>query len=197
MQIMGSKLEKYPILSMHLAGKIAEVKLTIVSPHNLKVIGFLVDGPMIGREVGEVLDTQSVREFSRIGMIINSEDDLRMRGDIIKIEEVLNLGFDLVGKKMITKKGTKLGRIVDFVMDTESFMIMNLIVRRPLLKAINDPELVVGRKQVVEINNSFVVVKDEEEKIKKEVRKKDFVPNFSNPFREPNFAIEPKRRSKV
>lgn len=91
MRILGSKLAKYPVLSMHLGGRIADIESPIISPHNLKLIGFLVKGPDIRNEA--VLDTVVVREFSKVGIIIDSEDDFRDRGDILKIEEILQLNF--------------------------------------------------------------------------------------------------------
>lgn len=194
MRILGSKLAKYPVLSMHLGGRIADIQSLIISPHNLKLIGFLAKGPDIRNEA--VLDTVVVREFSKVGIIIDSEDDFRDRGDILKIEEILQLNFSLFGKKVKTKKGSHLGKVIDFIIDTDSGIVIQLIVKRPLYKSLNDPELVIDRKSVVEVNDFEIIIKDEEEKVKKPKVAKDFVPNFVNPFKEPDFAIEPKRRAR-
>ena len=48
-----------------------------------------------------------------------------------------------------------------------------------------DPELIIPRKEIVEVNDYKIIVKDEEEKIRKKAVKEDFIPNFVNPFREP------------
>ena len=56
------------------------------------------------------------------------------------------------------------------------------------MKAILDPELVIGRSEIKEVNDYEIIVKDEEDKIRKRATKQDFIPNFVNPFKEGAFA---------
>lgn len=189
MLINGSKLKNYPVLSLHLGGKIARTTEPIIDPRKLKIVGFYVDGPLMNREeTGDILETQMIREFSKLGMVIDSTDDFTSEGEVVKLDEVLKLGFKLEGMKVITKKKTKLGKVIDFTVDPESYLILQLIVQRPPMKAFLDPELVISRNEIVEITDERIIVKDEEKKIVKKATKEDFVPNFVNPFREPNFA---------
>ena len=108
--------------------------------------------------------------------------------DVIKIRDVLTLDFDLNGMGVKSKKGSKMGKIRDYVIDPENFTVRQLIVQRPILKAFLDPELTINTSQVVEVTDYDVIVKDEMSKIKKEAEKAEFVPNFVNPFREPNYT---------
>lgn len=189
MLINGSRLKKYPVLSLHVGGKTAEAVEPIIDPRKMQIVGFYVDGPLVNKaENGDILETKIIREFADIGMIIDSLDDLTSEGEVVKLDEVLEIGFQLEGKKVVTKKKSKLGKVIDYTVDPESFLIMQLIVQRPPVKAFLDPELVVSRKEIVEITDDKIIVKDEEAKIKKKAAKEDFVPNFVNPFREPNFA---------
>lgn len=177
-----------PILSLHTGGRIATVSDLIIDPATLKVIAFFLEGPLVGGEHGDILKSTSVREYAKIGMIVDSVDEFVFSEDIVKLQEIIDLNFNIIGIKVVTKKGTKLGRVTSFVMDSSDFRIMQLIVRRPTFKALVDPELVIGRSQISEIDDRKIVVKNEEEKIRKDSIRKDFVPNFVNPFREPNFA---------
>ena len=106
----------------------------------------------------------------------------------VKLRPILELNFELIGLKVETKKGSKLGKVVDYTVDTETFKAHQLIIRRPTLKAILDPELIIPRKEIVEVTDYKIIVKDEEEKIRVKALKEDFVPNFVNPFREPDFS---------
>ena len=182
------KLKNCPVLSLHTGSPIARVESLIVDPNDLKIVAFKVAGPLIRGEVGDILQASSVREFSNIGMIIDSIDELVVQEDVIKLDELMRLNFSLVGLKVETKKGTKLGRVIDYTVTTSDFMVLQLVVRRPTVKALIDPELVIARSQITEVDDYKVVVKDEEAKIKKDARTKDFVPNFVNPFREPSFS---------
>lgn len=190
MLISGSKLNNTKILSLHVGGPIAKIQKVVIDPNNLKIIAFEVAGPVIGGDVGNILDVTDIREIANIGMIIDSTDDLMQQDDVIKIAKIMELNFTLIGLKVKTKKGSKLGKVADYILDTETFTIHQLIVHRPAAKAFLDPELTIPRSEIVEINDYEIIVKDEEKTVKKKAAEpmKDFVPNFVNPFREPTFS---------
>lgn len=183
MLIDAQRLIGYPILSLHVGGMIARVAEAIVDPNDLKVIAFRLEGARIGGEVGEYLQTQKVREFSQLGMVVDSEDDFVNYDDVVSLKKILDLNFTLNDKKIESKKGSKLGKLSGYVVNTNGFMVQQLIVQRPLMKSFLDPELVIGRSEVYRVTDDKIIVKDEEDKIRKRALKEDFVPNFVNPFR--------------
>jgi uncharacterized protein YrrD len=185
---VGSKLIGYAVLSFHVGGEIARTKAAILDPQDLKVAAYKVTGALLSRENGNILMTSSIRELSSKYMVIDSIDELVRQEDVVMIDKILKLNFRLIGLKVVTKLGKKLGKVIDYTVDTKSFMIYQLIVQRPLTKSLIDPELTVNRSQIVEVSDDKVVVKDEKEPIKTKHKTQDFVPNFVNPFREPNFA---------
>ena len=182
MLIEGSKLLKYPILSLHTASRIAEVKGLVIDPNFLKVVAFEINA--ISSKQRLFLEASSVREFSKMGMIVDSGEEFVEKDDVIKLKETIDLGFSLDNMKVISKKKAMLGRIEDFIINTEDFQIMQLIVKRPIYKALIDPELVIGRSDIHEINDREIVIKSEESTIMKKSGTLDFVPNFVNPFKD-------------
>ena len=182
MLIEGSKLLKYPILSLHTASRIAEVKSLVIDPNFLKVVAFEISAVSSRQRL--FLEASSVREFSKMGMIVDSDEEFVEKDDVIKLKETIELGFSLDNMKVVSKKKAMLGRIEDFIINTEDFQIMQLIVKRPIYKALIDPELVIGRSDIHEINDSEIIVKSEEGTIMKKSGTLDFVPNFVNPFKD-------------
>ena len=182
MLIEGSKLLKYPILSLHTASRIAEVKGLVIDPNFLKVVAFEINA--ISSKQRLFLEASSVREFSKMGMIVDSDEEFVEKDDVIKLKETIDLGFSLDNMKVVSKKKAMLGRIEDFIINTEDFQIMQLIVKRPIYKALIDPVLVIGRSDIHEINDSEIIVKSEEGTIMKKSGTLDFVPNFVNPFKD-------------
>ena len=182
MLIEGSKLLKYPILSLHTASRIAEVKSLVIDPNFLKVVAFEISAASSRQSL--FLEASSVREFSKMGMIVDSDEEFVEKDDVIKLKETIDLGFSLDNMKVVSKKKAMLGRIEDFIINTEDFQIMQLIVKRPIYKALIDPELVIGRSDIHEINDSEIIIKSEEGTIMKKSGTLDFVPNFVNPFKD-------------
>lgn len=198
MLINGSRLAGCPVLSLHVGGAIAYVENIIVDPNNLKIIGFRVSGPLVRGEVGDVLPVDSIREFSRSGMIVDSIDELVDGEEVLRIRDVLKLNFSLTGLKVISEGKSKLGKITDYVVNSASWEVHQLIVQRPLVKSFLDPELLIARSEIVEVNDYQVIVKDEHSKLQQTVPSK-LVSDFVNPFRKPDFAqdtiIQKKDRS--
>ncbi len=182
MLIKNSNLQNFPILSVQDSGRVATITKSIVDPDSLKIIAFRAFGA-IGENGGNILDVNSIREYSNLGMVIDSRDEFVGDTDIIKIEKVLELNFDLEGLKVETKKGTKLGKIIDYTVTTDNFTVQQVIVKRPTLKSFLDPKLTIPRAEIIEVTDDKIIVKDEEKKIRERALKEDFVPNFVNPFR--------------
>ena len=189
MLVYNSRLIGTPILSVQAGGTIAKVAKTIVDPNNLQIIAFELEGPLVNRNQN-ILDARSIREYSNLGMVIDDIEELVARDDVIKIADVLKLNFNPLTLKVETKKGSKLGKVQDFTVTSEDFILQQIIVKRPAIKALIDPELTISRNEIVEVTDYKIIVKDEEKVLKSRAEKEDFVPNFVNPFREkqPGFS---------
>ena len=194
MLMVGSNMANYPVLSLHMGGEIAFLKQAIVDPENLKIIAYTLEGPIIQNdpEVGDILDVEDVREVNERGLVVDSADIFTTREDVIKLDKVMSLEFNLVGLKVVDQEGKKLGKIVDYTFDTGSFMVYQLIVQRPVLRSFMDPQLTINRSQIVEIDDFKVTIKHSDSKVKvkkpDELAAEEFVPNFTNPFRKPDYA---------
>ena len=192
--MVGSNLTNFPVLSLHVGGEIARTKKAIIDPEDLKIIAYTLEGAIIQNDpdVGNILDLADVREMSEKGFIVDSADVFTTRDDVIKLDEIMSLDFDLVGLKVVDQRGKKLGKIIDYTIDSGSFMVYQLIVQRPVMASFIDPQLTINRSQIVEIDDFKVTIKHSTSKVKvkkaKEAPEEEFVPNFSNPFRKPDYA---------
>lgn len=192
MLVIGSNLINYPVLSLHLGGLVSHTVEPVIDPESLAVIAYTLNAREIDEpEAGDILMIEDVREFSEDGLIINSTDNLVNREDVIKLDKIMDLGFKLIGLKVVTKDGKKLGKVIDYTLDSGSFSIFQLIVQRPFFDAIVDPELTINRSQIVEIDDDKITIKHDKQKVKlPKAGSKDFVPNYVNPFRKPNYSEE-------
>ena len=192
MLVSANRLIGTPILSMQSASSIGTIAAPIVDPSSFKIIAFYLDSPLAEKGVN-ILDTKSIREYSRYGCVVDSIEELISKDDVVKIKDVIDLNFDVIGLKVETKKGSHLGKVIDFTVTSEDFTIQQIIVRRPLIKSFSDPELTIPRKEIVEVTDYKVIVKDEEKVIKKKAAHEDFIPNFVNPFRAQEQDLAPTR----
>ena len=171
-----------------MAGMIAKTSELVVDPNELKIVAFKLYGPEVGKQSGDFLKVEDVREFSSLGMVVDSSDDFVDSNEVVKLKEILGLNFTLEGMKVESKRGTHLGKVGAFVVETDGFYIQQLVVKRPFFKSFLDPELLISKREIIKITDDKIIVRDEESKIRERATKEDFVPNFVNPFREPRLS---------
>ena len=192
MLINSNKLISTPVLSVQTTDSIGSVSAPIINPDNFKIVAFYLSGGVVDKSTN-ILATSSIREYSKYGMVIDSIEELIGKSDVVKIEKIIDLHFELIGLKVETKKGSKLGKVSGFTFTSDDFTIQQIIVKRPLVKSFVDPELTIHRSEIVEVDDYKIIVKDEEKTIKQKSMNEDFVPNFVNPFRKTEQDFVPTR----
>lgn len=187
MILLGSALTNTPILSIQSGDELARTKTPIIDPGTLTILAYKVSGPLQNSN-SLLLRIADVRELSDIGFIIDSEDQFVEPGDIIKLNEVYERHFYLVGMQVVDERKRKVGKVVDFTLETSGFTVQQLTVRRPLLRSLNDTELLIHRSQIVEINNDAIIVHSEAKAPEPELH--EVVGSYVNPFRKAKPAQE-------
>jgi uncharacterized protein YrrD len=180
MLISGPDLIDAPVLSLQTGSELARTENAVINPHNLSIVAFEVNGPTLD-QYPSLLRTQDIRELGPIGMIIDSSDEFVQPEDVIKLNDIYQLHFNLIDKPVLDEKRNKLGKVLDYTIDSNSFVIQQINVKKPLMKSFNDGELLVHRSQVIEVTDTAIVIKSKakaSQPLPKEGR------NYANPFRQ-------------
>lgn len=193
MLILGSRLLQSPIMSLQTGTRLATVLRPLIDPSNLQVIAYEVDGELLS-EKPSFIRTVDVREYGRLGMIIDSNDELIGLDDVIQVKKIHSLNFSLIGLQVIDDHGRKLGKVDDYTIETGDFFVQQLNVRRGFLRGITDTGLLIGRTQIIEINNTAVIVRAPSVKSNEPVMNA-IRGEFVNPFRSPQPNPEPISKS--
>lgn len=179
MLLLGSRLLHSPVMGLQTSSELARTSRSIIDPRTLTIVAYELDGPLLDSPIA-LLRIADIREISDIGMIVDSSDEFVAPDDIIKLQQVYEYDFDLVGLAVIDERKRKLGKVTDYTIDSASFVIEQLTVKRPLIHSFNDTELLIHRRQIVEVSNEAIVVRSGEvkpEPLRQAVR------NYTNPFR--------------
>jgi uncharacterized protein YrrD len=180
MLLAGSRLIDAPVMGLQTGGELARTNRAIIDPKNLEIVAYELSGQLLDNHPS-VLRVADVREFSDIGVIVDSSDEFVRPSDIIKLNTIYELHFHLEGMAVIDEKNQKLGKVNGYTIDTAGFMVQQLSVKRPLLKSLNDTELLIHRSQITEINDHAIIVHSEAsipEPLMESVRTA-----YTNPFR--------------
>lgn len=179
MLLLGSRLLDTPVMSLQTGTELARTNRAIIDPRQLTVVAYELAGPLLDTSA-PLLRIADVRELSDIGMIVDSSDEFVGVSDVIKLQQVYDFHFSIINLAVIDEKKRKLGKVVDYTVETGSFVIEQLNVKRPLIKSLSDTELLIHRSQIIEVNDQAIIVRAGErraEPLRQAVR------NYANPFR--------------
>lgn len=176
-------------MSLQTGARLATLTRAIIDPTNLNIVAYELEGPLL-TEQPMFIRTSDIREYGQIGAIIDSNDELIGLDDVIKVKQLYELGFALVGASVVDEQGHKLGKVDDYTLETMPFVIQQLSVKHGFFKSLNDTGRLIHRSQIVEINDSSIVVKSPTvtviEPVMQSVRTE-----FVNPFRTAQTQAEP------
>lgn len=180
MLISSQRFENIPVMSLQTGGRLARAKKALIDPRNLSIIAYELDGSSLS-EHPSFLRIADVRELSNLGLIVDSSDEFVGLDDVIKVKEVYDLHFELIGKLVRDEKKHRLGKVISYAVEPGSFLIKQIAVKRPILKSFNDTELLIDRTQIVEVSDEAIIVKHDE---REPAPVKKAVNTYTNPFRQ-------------
>ncbi len=178
MLIAFERLLNTPVMSLQTGSELARTNKVLIDPRDLTVVAYELEGHALD-EKPSFLRPVDVRELSTLGLIVDSNDEFVGLNDVIKIKQVYGYRFNLIGIDVIDDKKKKLGKVTSFTIDSASFSVQQVTVKRPLFKSFSDTELLVHRTQIVKVQNSYLQVRS----TAKKESVKDSLREYANPFR--------------
>ncbi|NCU29415.1 hypothetical protein EOM60_02270 [Candidatus Saccharibacteria bacterium] len=188
----ANRFENMPVMSLQTGTELARTSRAIINPRKLSIVAYELSGHLLDQQPS-LLRIADIREIGSLGMIIDSTDEIVGLDDIIDLKEAYEYNFELIDKLVIDDKKHKLGKVIGYTVDPDSFTIQQIQVKKPLFKSFSDVELLIHRSQVVKVTDDVVIVKSA---IVEQKQTKAVVPSggmvFDNPFRK---SPEPRTES--
>jgi hypothetical protein len=156
---LSQLLMNRPILSLRASVTVGHTLGPIINPNNLKIEGFNCQDKF-DKKANKVLLYQDIRDILPQGIIVNDHDALTDADELIRLKDLINLNFKLIGKPVITLSKQKVGKVIDFATEVETLYIQKLYVSQPIYKNLNGGSLSVDRSQITEITNSQIIIND-------------------------------------
>ena len=157
MLYLASACIGYQITSISSLANIGQITGILIDPHRFSVAGFWVEE--YGQRQMPLLLSQSLRQIHSQRVFVNSEDDFNRPKDLPRLREVLEIDYQLPGKRVISTDKEYLGRADDFSFSDEDFKIVHLIVKPPLSQRLRTARRQFGRSQIEKIRSKTIEVR--------------------------------------
>lgn len=145
-------------MSLRTGQPVGTATSAIFNPDNLKIEGFYCADRFSRKEL--VLLYQDIRDVIPQGLVINDHDVLVEPHDLVRLKKVMDIGFELIGKQVVTVGKQHLGKVTDFATEIETMYVQKLYVSQGLLKGLTRGSLGIDRSQIQEITDKKIVVDD-------------------------------------
>jgi len=169
MLLLSKSITDQPIMSLRSGGRVATAHQPIFNPDNLKIVGFHATDNVSGEHL--VLLTQDIREHIDKGFVVDDIDTLAEPEDLVRLKDILEINFSLIGKTVTTEKKKKIGKVSDYAVDSTSYYVQKIYVGQSLMRNFAQGELSVDRKQIVEVTDEKIIIKDPQQLTKAKAKK--------------------------
>jgi sporulation protein YlmC with PRC-barrel domain len=157
LQLSTSLINK-SVLSLRTGMPIATVTAAIFNPNNLKIEGFYCQDRFDKKQL--VLLYQDIREMLPQGYVVNDHDVLVEPDELIRLKDVLELNFELIGKQVETTSKEKVGKVTDYATETETMYVQKVYVSQSILKSFTGGSLSIDRTQINEITPRRIIINE-------------------------------------
>lgn len=155
MLIKAQQLDNLDVIDMRSGQPVAKLGRPIIDPFKLEVVGFHTT-----HQTESLLLMRNIRELNRKQAIIDDEEDFSVAEDLPRLKEVLDIDYNLTGKKVYTQSKKRLGKVEDYIIETLGFQIQKIHVHQSVWHSFTGSTLIVDRKQIIEVNDDAITVSD-------------------------------------
>lgn len=146
------------VMSLRTGQAVGTTTAAIFNPNNLKIEGFYCTDRFSKKQL--VLLYQDIRDIIPQGLVVNDHDVLVEAHELVRLKKVMDIGFELIGKQVVTLSKQRLGKVSDYSVEAETMYVQKLYVSQGILKGLTKGNLAVDRSQINEITDKKIIVND-------------------------------------
>lgn len=146
-----------PIMSLQTGTELATTTGVIVDPRQLTIAAFYVEGQGL-EQSPSVLHPVDIRELGELGIIVDDTSKLMSLDGLVRLQEVIDFDFELLGLKVVDEQKRRLGKVSGYGVETDSYTIIQIYTEQSLLRSISTMSGTIHREQIVSVNKNEMVV---------------------------------------
>jgi sporulation protein YlmC with PRC-barrel domain len=158
MLILSSSLTSKQVLSLRTGSPIASVTAPIINPDNLKIEGFYCTDRFSKKQL--VLVYGDIRDIMPNGYVVNDHEVLAEPDELVRLKQVMETNFDLIGKQVVTLGKQKVGKVSDYATETETMFVQKIYVAQSVFKSLTGGSLSIDRTQINEITPKRIIINE-------------------------------------
>lgn len=158
MYTLSKSLLDLPVLSLQTGQPVTQTTDVIIDPSTLMIVALQCG--VAEDMTNPIVLTRDIREFTVDCILVNSDADISETTDIVRLKVLIDDPFTLMNTRVVTEGGTKLGRVEDYTIATDTFQVHKLYVHPAFIKGLFGSSLIIDRSQITDVTNKQITVKE-------------------------------------
>jgi uncharacterized protein YrrD len=155
---LSSNLTNVPVLSLRTGSPIATAVEPIINPNNLKIEGFYCED--VFDKTRLVLLYQDIRDVIKNGFVVDDHETLVEPEELVRLKDILDIHFELLGKPIETTSKEKVGKVSDYAAETSTMYIQKIYASQSIFKSLTGGSLSIDRSQIVEVTSKRIIINE-------------------------------------
>ncbi len=155
---LSDSLIGQPVMSLRTGQQVATTRAAIFNPDNFKVEGLYCIDRFNKQEL--VLLYQDIRDIIPQGIVINDHDVLSEPAELVRLKAIMNIGFELIDKPVITVSKQRVGKVTDYAVELETMYVQKIYVSQGMFRGLTRGSLGIDRGQINEITDKKIIIND-------------------------------------
>jgi uncharacterized protein YrrD len=167
----AKSLLNLPIINLDSGKTLAWLSDIIIDPENGKVLG-LVATLGFWVKTKKAVAFSDIYEFGPEAILVRDDESLINISNIVRIKKIIDQKIFILGSKVVTKSGKRLGRVKNFVVNTDLGILVKIYVESLWGKSFIKGTLVIPAARIISIERKKIIISDEllKEKAEEEER---------------------------
>src|SRR3989338_2272075 len=155
MMLLYSKLIGSPIAELKDSTKIGTISDFVINDTDLTVVAAVVEYglPMISKK--KVVTVADFIHLSKNGIIVKDGDALVELNEVVRIETLYKNKCFGLAQKVVTKSGTYIGHVYDYLIDSTTANIKKLYIKKLL------SDRIIPISAVIAMEGKLITIKDD------------------------------------
>lgn len=160
MIINNQDLINRKLLSIQTGRPLGVITELMIDPRDLSIPALFVK-ERNSKNTNAIIHTEDIRKFALNSLLVNDYEDIMDYEDINNLKEVVDLDFGIIGCRVVTQSGKKLGKVSKVAVYTkESWRVEKIYIEQSLFKNLSDVELAINFSQITQTSKDKITVKD-------------------------------------
>jgi len=161
MEVSAKQLDQTKVLDTQ-GNLLCHLRRAVIDPNSGQILGFSTNRPSaFGLPKANIISPHDVISWKKDLLILGQHYEFHQASELVRIDRLLKgRKADLIGKKVRTENGQKLGHVTDYNLNQNLKILASITCQKNFLNLFHHDSRIIHQKNILEIKPKVIIVRD-------------------------------------